>query len=334
MNEHHHEGLPLSRRDLLLGGAAAGATLFFAGRNGLAQAAVSADWKWTDDRGIKIVLESQPKRVVAYNDAAAALYSFGITPAGIFGIAGLKDPNLKALPADKVSEIGIVYGEIDLEKLAAAKPDLIVSTWYPPPRDAVPFGFKDKAQLDAITAIAPVLAFNAHVIATTALRRFNRLSAALGGRPLKSPAVTQAKGRFDKQSAALKSAAGAKPGLSVLAISVFGGQAYIARPRDFADLLYFRNLGVDVVVPDTQSAFWEAVSYEQIGKYPADVIMHDARPFVTQRADLLKIPTFANLPAVKAGQLGVWDATAPFSYTHYAKNMNRLAGLIRRSSKL
>lgn len=339
-HDHGHDydevyDLSKTRREFVLGGVAAGA-LLFAGRVpfGTDDAFAAGDpWTYTDDRNRKITRPSRPRRIVAFQDAAAALYSWGIVPVGVFGTAPRQDPALAKLPWKRITEVGTVYGELQLEKLVALKPDLIVSTWYPPPLDSVPFGFKDKSQLDTVDRIAPVLAVNAHVVATRGLTKFRRLSGALGAN-LRAPAIVAARERFERASAAVEAAADRKPGLRILAISVFGSNVYVARPRDHSDLAYFRSLGVNIVVPNTNLAYWEVVSHEQVDKYPADVIFYDGRPFATPREQLLKIPTIAALPAVKAGQLVKWGTAAPLDYATYAANLTALAGLVQKARQL
>lgn len=325
-----------TRREFVVGSALAGA-LLVTGRLpfGLDMAsAAPTPWTYTDDRRKKIVLARAPQRIVAYADAAAALFNFGIVPVGIFSYVPLKDdPQLKKLPLSRIKQLGSVYGEIQLEELVALRPDLVVSVWYPPPLDAVPFGFKDKAQLETVDRIAPVLAVNAHVMALRGLRKFARLSVALGA-SLKAPSVVEARARFDKASATVKAAAAKKRGLRILAISAYGGNLYIAQPRDHSDLSYLRSLGVNIVVPNTSLAYWEVLSYEQAGKYQADVVLYDARPFGLSREELLKIPTIANLPAVRAGQFIPWKTAPPLDYGTYAAILTAFAGMIRNARSL
>lgn len=337
-HDHDHDeafDLARTRREFVIGGVATGA-LLFAGRFpfGADDAFAAGDpWTYTDDRNRKIRRPSRPRRIAAYSDAAVALYSYGIVPVGVFGTAPRQDPALAKLPWSRITELGTVYGEIQLEKLVALKPDLIVSTWYPPPLDAVPFGFKDKSQMDTVDRIAPVLAVNAHVTAIRGLTKFRRLAGALGAN-LRASSIVAARERFEQASAAVKAAAARKPGLKILAVSVFGGNVYVARPRDHSDLAFFRSLGVNIIVPNTNLAYWEVLSYEQVGKYAADVIIYDARSFATPREELLKIPTIAALPAVKAGQLVKWRTASPLDYASYAANLTALAGLVRKARQL
>lgn len=67
-----------------------------------------------------------------------------------------KDVQFEGKDTSKVAEAGSTYGEINIEKLAAAKPDLIVTTTYAPDNKKLLYGFKDAAQLTQVRKIAPV----------------------------------------------------------------------------------------------------------------------------------------------------------------------------------
>jgi iron complex transport system substrate-binding protein len=336
MSEENHFEAETTRRQFVVGSVAAGAALVLGGRLGAgadAAWAKSPQWTFVDDRHVTITRPSRPKRIVAYFDAAASLYGYGIVPVGIFGAGDPSaDPQLKKLPLGKITTLGTVYGEIDVEKLLALKPDLLVSVWYPPPRTAPMFGFKDQAQQDTITARVPAAAINGHTVGTNAIRRFSRLAAALGVN-LRSPKLRKAKADFDKASAALKAAAAKKPGLRFLAVSGNQQYMYVGKPVDNADISYYSRLGVNIVVP-SGGPYWDVLSWEQAGKYSADAILYDARPFSMSLDDAKKIPTFASLPAVKAGQVAPWRLGAAFTYQAYTANMLELATYVNRFHRL
>ena len=131
---------PLTRRRLLAIGVAGAATLL-AGCDSGAQS--ETGWTFVDDRRHTVRLKKRPTRIVAYTTAAAALHDWGVTPVGVFGDNPREDPSLTGFPWSKAQIVGSVYGEIDVEALQSVKAELIVSRWYPPPRDTPVFGFKD-----------------------------------------------------------------------------------------------------------------------------------------------------------------------------------------------
>src|SRR6478609_8994023 len=88
-------------------------------------------WSWTDDLGQTVELDQAPVRVAAYGDAAAALWNFGVTPVAIFTWSDpVEDMMFDGLDLDDTEVVGSTYGEINLEQLAAAQPDIIVATSY------------------------------------------------------------------------------------------------------------------------------------------------------------------------------------------------------------
>jgi iron-desferrioxamine transport system substrate-binding protein len=319
MNEHEFEARPATRRQLVAGGLTAGAVLL-AGRVPLAW---GASWTFTDDRKVTVTRPTRPKRIVAYQSAAGALYQWGVTPVGIFGASPKADPDLKGLPWNKITVVGSVYGEIDIEKLLALKPDLIVSQWYPPPVSSPLFGFKDLTQQQTIGSQVPIIGLNGHTIATTQITRFADLARALGVN-LQAPALAAARKSFTVAAANMKAAAAKKSNLRILAVSGSQQNFYVAKPVDNGDLNFYKHRGVPIVTPTTSAPYWDTLSWEQAGKYQADGIIYDARPFAMPLADAKKIPTFAALPAVQAGQIGAWHVGPPPTYKAYAAVMNEL----------
>ncbi|RIK46564.1 MAG: hypothetical protein DCC58_02735 [Chloroflexi bacterium] len=97
------------------------------------------------------------------------------------------------------------------------------------------------------------------------------------------------------------------------------------------DLHYFSDLGLDIVDHGLDE-FWEIISWEQINKYPADLILLDARAGVLTVDEFSSIGTWAALPAVQAGQVGPWYAGAPYSYIGLVPIMQELTALINASN--
>jgi iron complex transport system substrate-binding protein len=314
----------ITRRRFLAGSLAAGASLCL-GRSPLAFAAGA--WTFVDDRTVKITLPRQPTRIVAYSSSALALHQWGITPVGVFGTSPRTDPSLRTLPWTKITVVGSVYGEIDTEALLALKPDLIVSQWFPPPVDSPLFGFKDLNQQQTIASQVPVIGLNGHTIISNQISRFAQLAHALGVSPT-APFLVKARAQFRKAVDSLRTTAQAKSNLRILAVSGSQQYFYVAKPIDNGDLEYYKNRGLPLVVPTTTAPYWDALSWEQAGKYPADGILYDARPYALPLSQAEQIPTFASLPAVKAGQVGAWNATPAPTYQTLAYDINQLVKTI------
>lgn len=291
---------------------------------------------FTDDQPVTITPPDREIRVVAQEDAANALYHFGIKPVGIFGGAPIADnPQLEGVEVTGIESVGEVFGEVNLEKLAALKPDFIVTTLYTGDGGQIfeggLFGFGTAKMQENAKAIAPLVAINASQPASKIIERFAELATALGA-DLDAAEIVQAKQRYETSVTKFKEAVAKKPGLTVEVLSGAADQAYIAAPALFADLQDFKAWGLDVITPTGKmvSAYYEAVSWENADKYKTDVVLYDSRSYVLGPKDLAKFPTWSGLPAVKADQIGPWARIAS-SYQIYAAHIEELTTLIDRS---
>ncbi|MFC7615189.1 ABC transporter substrate-binding protein [Actinokineospora soli] len=295
--------------------------------------AAEGPWEFTDDRGTKISLPERPKRIVAQVHAAAALWDFGVKPVGVFGpqrtADGKPDPQVGNVDLAAVTSVGAEFGEFNLEQYANLEPDLVVTIMYGPVLWYVPDDSKAK-----IEEIAPTVGIRLDgKSASEAIARFGELAASLGA-DLNAPAVTQAKADFEKAGAELTAAAKEKPGLGVeLAIGQQDG-FWVADPKWHGDAILFSELGLEVVAPKQSDPTFgfEQLSWEQAAKYPADLVLEDARTVGMSTDELAaKYPTWSQLPAVKAGQVGAWHAETPSSYQLYAKVLTELTGTVKNA---
>ena len=181
----------LSRRRLLGGSLAVASVaglLAACGEDDSSSPAASGDaepdsgpWTWTDDLGQEVTLDTTPTRIAAYGDAAAALMNFGITPVALFHyMAPDQDSTFEDLDLSDVEIVGTAYGEIGLEALAAARPELVVTTLYDGDTADSMYGFKDEAQLAKIKAIAPVVGVMQTGSALDVIKTNEQLVASLG----------------------------------------------------------------------------------------------------------------------------------------------------------
>ncbi|WP_406405474.1 ABC transporter substrate-binding protein [Streptomyces sp. NBC_00879] len=332
----------LTRRGLLAAGSALGlgAALAACGsddkKGGTDKAAEkSGPWSFADDRGKNVQLKAFPKNIVAFTGTAAALYDYGVKVKGVFGPTTTKDekPDVQAgdLDVTKVEVIGNVYGEFKIEQYAALNPELLITNmwvkddpWYVPPQS------KDK-----IMKLAPsVLLWAAETTMQKALERHAELAASLGG-DVKGKKAADAKARFEKAAARLRAAAKAKPDVKVLIGSGTPELFYVSVPKMSADTLYFQELGVKFVEPKPNAqGFFEELSWENAGKYGADIIILDNRTGTLQPDALKSKPTWTQLPAVKAGQV-VPRVTEPiYSYDKCAPILEDLAKAIETAKKV
>ncbi|MFG1848032.1 ABC transporter substrate-binding protein [Micromonospora carbonacea] len=332
----------LTRRGLLSAGGALAVSALLGGCGGsddsASPAGTGGPWSFTDDRPEKVTRDATPTRVVAFTGVAAALVDFGLDSqlVGVFGETtradGSKEPQAGDLDVGKVTVLGNVWGEFSIEKYAALRPDLLVTHMYDPGA----FWYVPDESKDKILALAPTVAIQtARVPMSQPIERYAALAAALGA-DLKAKKVTDAKARFEAAAESVRQAVKANPGIKVLAASGSPDVFYASNPKVSTDLMYFAELGVDIVVPTKleQGDYFEALSWENADKFPADLILLDNRTTALQPADLAKKPTWAALPAVKANQVTPWDAVPRFSYAGAAPLLENLAKAISAAKKV
>ncbi|WP_433059454.1 ABC transporter substrate-binding protein [Dactylosporangium sp. CS-033363] len=332
--------LNVSRRGLLAGVlglgalgalAACGDDTSESGSNPAASGGAGGPFAFTDDRGTNVSLGAAPKRIVAYVGTAAALVDFGVTSfVGTFGPLKTSDGKKEALAGDldpaKVESLGNAWGEFNIEKYAALRPELLLSNMYEPGQLwYVPDDSKDK-----IYALAPSVALTAsRTSLAKVIQRHADLAKALGGDP------TAGKARFDTAAEAVKAAVKANGGLKVLAASASPDLLYVSDPKVYGELSYYQELGVEVINPAAVTGgYFENLSWETVDKYKADVILLDNRAQALQPPALQSKPTWVNLPAVKAGQIIPWQSESRFSWTGAAGTLETLAKALTGAKKV
>lgn len=295
----------------------------------------TGEWTFTDDLGKTVTLPSRPERIVAYISAASALWDFGVRPVGIFGTTvradGTPEITVGNVDLGAVEALGEVYGELDIERLVALQPDLIVSDLW---TDTLDLWGLDASATAQVEAVAPIIAIRYIDLPVNELiARFGELAAALGA-DIEAPAVLAARDAFEQASADFEAATAAKPNMTALFIAGWPENLYIANPTSWADLIYFAQLGLKIVQPDSLDEgypIWQTLSWEQANKYPADLVLQDARAGAPTIEELNQFPTWAVHPAVQAGQVGPWKTEYVTSYQGFSAILNDLAALISRS---
>ncbi|WIY00038.1 ABC transporter substrate-binding protein [Amycolatopsis mongoliensis] len=323
----------LSRRGFLIGagGLAAAAALTACGSGEDKPAASSGPWEFTDDRGQKAARDQRPTRVVAYVSSAAALWDYGVRPLGVFGpqktADGTKEIQAGNIDLNAVTSIGNAWDDFSMEKFAALKPDLVI-TGLTGAKPTDLWVLKDDLG-PKVQQIAPIVALSEYkVTLPKVIERYEQLAVALGG-DANSDVIKKGKDDFRKASDDLKAAIKAKPGLKVLVVSSDKDNLYVCKPEFFADLAYYRDLGLDIVNGAGSDDYFETLSWEQAGKYPADLILTDSRTYALSRQQLAAIPTWAQLPAVKANQLADWSTEPRFNPVLAAPVIRKLTEVVQ-----
>lgn len=281
-------------------------------------------WSFTDDLGQTVELDETPVRIAAYGDAGAALWNFGVTPVALFHYMDpAEDPTFEDLDLSETEVIGTQYGEINLEELAAAQPDLIVTTTYDGDTAESMYGFKDEAQLDKINDIAPVVGIEQSGSALDVIQRNEELAASLGVETGDGSDVAEDRAAFEEASEALTAAA--EGGRTVLPMYAEDAGLYVVIPQDDPAMAYFQDLGVQFEeTGGKDDYYWEILSWENADRYEPDLVLNSQRgSYSTEQLE--EQPVFGSLAAVEAGQVHPWKFKS-MDYPSLTSYMEELAG--------
>lgn len=276
------------------------------------------EWSFTDDLGVTVTLPQRPTRIVTYVPIGAALWDFGVRPVGLYGTTlrpdGSREITTGDIDLEAVPSIGEVYGEIDMEQLVALQPDLIIVDLWTETLDL--WGL-DAGATAQVQEIAPAIAIRfIDLPVDDLITRLGELAESLGA-DLEAPEVVEARTDFERASTELEAAIAEKPDMTALFIAGWDEALYVASPASWADLIYFNQLGLEIVMPDALDEgfpVWQTLSWEQAGKYPADIALQDARAGAPTVEDLNEIPTWAAHPAAQADQVFAWRTEYVASY--------------------
>ncbi|MEU6478921.1 ABC transporter substrate-binding protein [Streptomyces sp. NPDC047017] len=345
----HARATLLSRRGVLAAGGALGlgAALAACGDDkskgsgsGGSGAAKSGPWTFKDDRGQTVKADKVPSGIVAFVGVAAALYDYGIQAKGVFGPTTTKDGKADVQAGDmdvsKVTVLGNEWGQFNIEKYAGLAPDLLVSTmfdgagtlWYVP----------DASKKKILGVGAPSVGISVYDRQLPEpLERMLALARSLGA-DVTTDKVKQARKRFEDAAARLRAAAKSKPGIKVMVGSASQDLFYVSGSNLSIDLEYFKALGVDLVEPPESAkkqggGWYESLSWENVDKYPADIIMMDNRTSAIQPAAITQ-GTWKKLPAVKAGQVIARNPEPILSYDKCVPLLDDLAKAIETAKKV
>ncbi|MQY32310.1 hypothetical protein SRB17_02580 [Streptomyces sp. RB17] len=345
----HARATHLTRRGLLAAGGAVGLGAALAacgddkgkdnGSGSGTQAAGSGPWSFKDDRGTTVRLDKVPADIVAFTGVGAALHDYGVQVKGVFGPTTTKDGKADVQAGDmdvsKVTVLGNAWGQFNIEKYASLAPDVLITTMFD---DAGTLWYVPEESKKKIAQLAPSIGISVYDRRLTEpLQRMWELAESLGA-DMKAAKVTDAKKRFEAAAARLRAAAKSRPGIKVMAGSASDQLFYVSGTNLSIDLEYFKSLGVDFVEPPESAkkqggGWYESLSWENVDKYRADIIMMDDRSSTIQPADITK-PTWKKLPAVKAGQVIARSPEPILSYDKCVPLLTNLAEALEKAKKV
>ncbi|WP_328427485.1 ABC transporter substrate-binding protein [Streptomyces sp. NBC_00443] len=339
----------LTRRGILAAGGALGLGAVLAacgdddakngGSDEATTAAKSGPWAFKDDRGTTVKLDKVPTKIVAFVGVAAALHDYGVEVKGVFGPTKTQDGKADVQAGDmdisKLTVFGNVWDQFNVEEYAAFAPEVLISTTFD---SAGTLWYVPEASKDKIAKLAPSAAISVYDRQITQpLQKMWELAESLGA-DLKADKAAQSKKNFEAAAERLRKAAKARPEIKVMAGSASQDIFYVSGTNLSIDLEYFKALGVNFVEPPESAkkeggGWFESLSWENVDKYPADIIMMDDRSSTIQPADITEA-TWKKLPAVKAGQVIARSPEPILSYDKCTPLLTSLAEAIEKAKKV
>lgn len=287
-----------------------------------AESSESTAWSYTTGYGETITLDAKPEVIVADAYSAAALWEHGIRPQGVFGY-GLEEggSSLALGNADRTTmKVVGTAGDLDIEALAALQPDLVIGFGNSEKNGSAWTWWTDDIA-SKVSAIAPFagVRFNERPVVEV-IEEYASLARALGA-DTSSDAATQAKAAFADASATLSATVEKQPDLTTIALNGDAATVY-AGTTGLAQIELLADLGVTIVGPDPDEdgGAWATVSWELVPDHAADVVLE----YIASEKAFAGAPVYQALPAVKAGQIGIWDDKRPFTYASYAAWLTEL----------
>ena len=286
-------------------------------------------WTFTDDRDIKISLDRTPQRIVAQSSVAAALSELGLDDqiVGTFGplklADGSVDPQAAGLDPEDVTDVtgGGEYGSLDLEKLAALKPDLIVTNMYIKPD----LWYLNDATAKRVEKLAPTLAINFQGLdLVQTLESVEKVAGTLGA-DLQDDDAVEARDAFDAASKRLAAVGDQLGDKTVLPVSATADLFYAGDPGQFPDIAYYQSIGLPIAdVKAKKDSYWDELSWEKSDKYDADVVLWDNRLGAAGLKTLKAQPVFGTITGAKNDAYVPWAAVTPPGYEAYARIIDTL----------
>ncbi len=299
----------------------------------LAVSAQAQQWSYTDGSGATVTLDEVPQRLITSAVAAAALIPLGIRPVGIFADSPAdQNKPLQGLDLTGIEMVGTAFNEIDIEKVAALDPDLVVAEFYPINKTWA--GGKSVTGEDSpLRDLAPVTGPAQADSIVTLIEDYEELAESLGA-DLTAPAIAADKAEFERARDAFQAAVAAKPGLTALAVWAGTDALHVAAPEGAAELMDLRGWGLDLITPETANdrGYWETVSWENADKYQPDLVLIDNR-VASNRDDAFAQPMFTAIKAAEAGAVGEWPAFWLRNYRSYAEQLDNLTTVIEAADE-
>lgn len=258
--------------------------------------------------GEKVEIPTEPKRIVALWRTGSELVDIGIKPVAQMD-GEISADELGEDVFSKVSDVPVIgtYEEVDIEKLIAAKPDLIVGM----DNGGLGLDYTD------IKEVAPTVILK--IAEPTDVWRNYTTIADLAG---KSSDFDTKQAELDAKLEAVKAEHGDTLGkASVTALGTMGGEIWVDTSKSLLfDRITGAGFGYNPAYTDNPERYVEALTFENIaGLADQDAIFYDVDITGKASAETQKVldeASFERLPAAKSGK--VFPVTSGTIYTFAA----------------
>ncbi|AXK45430.1 ABC transporter substrate-binding protein [Brachybacterium saurashtrense] len=266
---------------------------------------------------LEIPFEEQPDVLVMDCYAYSSLHEYGVEPDALFGFDCENPFVMGDIDISGIERIG-QDGEIDVEELAALRPDAIIGQG-----GAEGWSWFDESVNAQLTRVAPFIPLPEGETVDEEIDATRDIAGFLGG-DIGSEAVTQADADLEAAKEELRSALEGED-LSIMLASPTKEMLYTA--VGFQQSALLEEAGATIVGGErpAEGNPWGQVAWEEASSHPADVILiegYDEHYSFT--ADL-----WEELPAVQADQLGSWGSKGAMTSRAYADWLTEVTALVQ-----
>ncbi|MFC9244819.1 ABC transporter substrate-binding protein [Streptomyces sp. NPDC057136] len=284
-------------------------------------------WRFSDDRGQVSTAARRPARILAYIQAGATLWDYGIRPEGIFG-SGHDGPapdraKAGALPLDSVDYVG-AGGALDIETLLRGAPDLVVAVSY---GGGQVYGLAPETAKHLEEQVPVVVIDVGRARGFAAIGdRFGELARSLGAEP--APAADRESAAAGERLRAVVAAVQDRP--QVLALSPAGREeVHLARPGMWPELRVLADLGVNMMEPaEGPGAGWSTVDRAHAAELRPPLVLADVRAHATplDAFAAAAVGSAAGGPALwESARVVPWNPEPPCSPRAHARFLTSVA---------
>lgn len=296
--------------------------------------ALSEEWTYTDGTGQTVTLDHIPNRIVMHANTAAGLIPLGIRPIAIYVDTPVaEDKSLQGLDLTGIEIVGEAWGQIDIEKVAALKPDLFLAEWWP--LDKAFSGLESGAGStnQQILKLAPITGPTQGDSIVKLIADYEVLAESLGA-DLTAPQLVADKAAFEASRDKFKAAVAAKPNLTALPVWAGTDALYVAATEGASELMDFAHWGLKLITPEVADdrGYWETLSWEKADKYQPDLVLVDNRSDATIETAKAQ-PMWTAMKAAAAGQVTDWPAFWLRNYKAYAGALDKLTAAIEAADE-